>query len=1427
MKVNCTVLTATDGEKEDARKNGVHLLLPQIKKELDGRTPSRDWLLMHESCFPNLKGLRNLFLIFGHDCHNGTIHIAKCFKKDIFPRAKLVTMIYRIPECLPCTATEIEQSEKQSLEHAKASEIVVSVGSRVRKYFQTKFRTIGDKEHLCYWPCVENLLSNCDVQKPSLDDGINLLSFHFLPEVDDIEDIAFEEFDIIANAIGKVSQHYRWTDNKPSWKVRGIPEKLCADYNKRLRSKAGYPASLRINSFPSGSLDTILDDLKQSHLVVLGPGDQGDSFGIVGLLSSTVGVPIVISGNCGFAAFLMETFPGLVDMCVVDSALVPIEDQVEEESIKWEQHIMKILQNYSRRFDCAQELKKAIRGCASAGGAIAESKNTFIEACHRCAMKWKEEMQCTQDATERSDELIPPRTPGELRIKVQTVEMVELGEANEGRVIRGTKIVLFDEVDESDLPSIQEYIKEIGGTMKDIIRGCLLMTVECLTLETLDRLWADYQAGVINRLFEKDIINTAFIQKHGTTNISLETIIETWEYMKCKIEISLRSKVGISEIPGSFPMNIGDLDQDSQMDISGQIARISLSENDDLELGTKLDEKETLYESYDEELAETADTETQTTAGIIRSSSETEVSSQEKEEIVKGTADIGMKEKKTAPWQPIPLRRKHFPDYLDVDVWTDLKHDSKYVPAVRHLLDTFFTKCEKLESKLKKEETQTEIFKNMLYEGQKLPAMSHSEERVSFRLSMTLKSKKITISKLKEENKALIEENKSLKRKLKKSKFERYNSVEIDDETMLKSGTDPLTSLSMAFDTSIQKQGLSDNQSKKTVPEEPQKKEMTLEEGSAPGKQFGKDEFGKGSKEDKDRVFITDAKKTERLEHEVEYDDSDMDTGSKEDKERVSVTDAKKKERLEHEVDSDDSNTDTGDSESFLPSSASLHSEDLELAKTQLKHLLLQSAVLQGHSGIVQDAISLNIKKKHIAKSLRFAVLTKNAEIVKLLLDTGIDVEEINKALVASVKHGYSSMVQLLLDSGGDVNATDSEGEPLLHSAVRGNAETLRLLLRKGADVNATDSLEDTALHVALEEDKGDAVKVLVKAGSDIKLFNEAGQSALHLAAEDNRVSSLTSLLAGSLDVNMKDQSGNTPLHLAAANDNIRIIRLLIDAGADLTIKNKSGHTATSVALVNQSFETLQLLKNIESEPEEIHVIKGEETSFSETKSEQNFIRLVKSLLQSGGDINAKDRDGNIPLHIATQNNWKDAVTYLLDKEADIESFDKNAMTPFHVAALLDHVEIQEYFVEKGGDVNKTDLDGLSPLHFAVSGQDCVGSVSLLVDAKADTNLKDKKGKTPLHMAVGNNTRKATDIVNILCDGGANVNAKDKQMKETPLHIAARNNNVKVAAFLIDRGAYMNTMNKHCKTPLEIALDQNCAEVASLLVGRGAGANTL
>ena len=62
---------------------------------------------------------------------------------------------------------------------------------------------------------------------------------------------------------------------------------------------------------------------------------------------------------------------------------------------------------------------------------------------------------------------------------------------------------------------------------------------------------------------------------------------------------------------------------------------------------------------------------------------------------------------------------------------------------------------------------------------------------------------------------------------------------------------------------------------------------------------------------------------------------------------------------------------------------------------------------------------------------------------------------------------------------------------------------------------------------------------------------------------------------------------------------------------------------------------------------------------------------------------------------------------------------------------------------------------------------------------------------------------------------GADVN-KQTQFKNTPLHWAARNNNIEVARLLLDNGGDINLKNKDNKTPLDEAPEGS--EVEHLLL---------
>jgi ankyrin repeat protein len=102
----------------------------------------------------------------------------------------------------------------------------------------------------------------------------------------------------------------------------------------------------------------------------------------------------------------------------------------------------------------------------------------------------------------------------------------------------------------------------------------------------------------------------------------------------------------------------------------------------------------------------------------------------------------------------------------------------------------------------------------------------------------------------------------------------------------------------------------------------------------------------------------------------------------------------------------------------------------------------------------------------------------------------------------------------------------------------------------------------------------------------------------------------------------------------------------------------------------------------------------------------------------------------------------------------------------------------------------------------------------MLVAHGARVNVRNKSGATPLHTAaLGGDS----EVVKLLLDHGAEINARDQESGATPLSYAASLGRGEVVELLLARGADLTLRNTRGQTPLDLAEENNQKEISDLL----------
>jgi ankyrin repeat protein len=416
--------------------------------------------------------------------------------------------------------------------------------------------------------------------------------------------------------------------------------------------------------------------------------------------------------------------------------------------------------------------------------------------------------------------------------------------------------------------------------------------------------------------------------------------------------------------------------------------------------------------------------------------------------------------------------------------------------------------------------------------------------------------------------------------------------------------------------------------------------------------------------------------------------------------------------------------------------------------------------------------------------ALKQAVASRNSRHVGWLLDVGVYTEQRDERdrtpLRVAVENQDLSSVYKLLGAKANVNPESADRVSILGIAVK-NGETAIVdkLLTAGAKTDGLMPDGEKILPWAIRAGRLTFVRAMMKSGADPHLKDRLGNPLLHVAMESGRRDLVDSLIELGADPGTTNAAGETTLQFAFRQGWLDAVPKLAAAGADPNIRDMNGLTLLDRAVADAKPDKIALLLKIGADPNG-----SDPSATSASPLEKAFSSGNRNLFRVFLDHGAKPKEGN----------W-DAWLWKAFKNRDHE-----------IARML---------LAHGARANTRGRDGLLLVEVAAMAHQ--GSfVKMLTDYGNPTG-------NALYLSIAHGD---VDMVSLLVSCGLPVNASRIPSRDTPLGVAIRKKQDRVASWLIKNGADVNLRLQEGQAPLHLAIATGCHRTVKDLLAAGADPNT-
>ena len=185
---------------------------------------------------------------------------------------------------------------------------------------------------------------------------------------------------------------------------------------------------------------------------------------------------------------------------------------------------------------------------------------------------------------------------------------------------------------------------------------------------------------------------------------------------------------------------------------------------------------------------------------------------------------------------------------------------------------------------------------------------------------------------------------------------------------------------------------------------------------------------------------------------------------------------------------------------------------------------------------------------------------------------------------------------------------------PLIAAAKIGMLATVRTLLETGADKNETTNLGRTAMWHAAQNGHVEVVRLLIEHGAD---KDKADMDQTYFGKE-------------------------TPLFTASRNGHLAVVRLLISEGADMEKTNAVDWSPLYVATFGGHVDVVHYL--LEQGANKDKTLNHCGMTPLHLAANLGYVTIATQLMACGADLNARDKNGEMPIDMARTEEIKQAI---------------------------------------------------------------------------------------------------------------------------------------------------------------------------------------